>query len=67
MRYEIFGRRTGLRVSELALGTGTFGTGWGHGTEREEAKRIFDGYVEVGGKRELLDFPAIPVAYVLYL
>jgi hypothetical protein len=41
---------------------GNFGTGWGHGTDREEAKRIFDGYVEVGGKRELLDFPATPVA-----
>ncbi len=49
MRYKIFGRRTGLRVSELALGTGNFGTGWGHGAEREEAKKIFDGYVEAGG------------------
>jgi aryl-alcohol dehydrogenase-like predicted oxidoreductase len=38
-----------LRVSELALGTGNFGTGWGHGAEREEAKHIFDGYVEAGG------------------
>ena len=34
MRYKIFGRRTGLRVSELALGTGNFGTGWSHGAER---------------------------------
>ncbi len=49
MRYKVFGRRTGLRVSELALGTGNFGTGWGHGAEREEAKKIFDGYVEAGG------------------
>jgi aryl-alcohol dehydrogenase-like predicted oxidoreductase len=49
MRYKIFGRRTGLRVSELALGTGNFGTAWGHGAEREEAKAIFDGYVEAGG------------------
>lgn len=49
MRYTTFGRRTGLRVSELALGTGNFGTGWGHGAEREEAKKIFDGYVEAGG------------------
>ena len=24
MRYRIFGRRTGLRVSELALGAGNF-------------------------------------------
>jgi hypothetical protein len=28
MQYRIFGRRTGLQVSELALGTGNFGTGW---------------------------------------
>ncbi len=49
MRYTTFGRRTGLRVSELALGTGNFGTGWGHGAERDEAKKIFDGYVEAGG------------------
>ena len=67
MRYEIFGRRTGLRVSELALGTGNFSIGWSHGAEREEAKGIFDGYVEAGGKRELLDLPAIPVVEVLYL
>lgn len=49
MRYQAFGRRTGLRVSELALGTGNFGTGWGHGAERDEAKQIFDGYLEAGG------------------
>ena len=49
MRYKIFGRRTGLRVSELALGAGNFGTRWGHGAEREEAKKVFDAYVEAGG------------------
>ncbi len=49
MRYKIFGRRTGLRVAELALGAGNFGTGWGHGAERDEARRIFDGYAEAGG------------------
>jgi len=49
MRYMTFGRNTGLRVSELALGTGNFGTGWGYGTERDEARRVFDGYVEAGG------------------
>jgi hypothetical protein len=27
MRYKIFGRRTGLRVSELALGAGNFCAG----------------------------------------
>ena len=49
MRYKIFGRRTGLRVSELALGAGNFGTGWGHGAEPGEARRMFDRYAEAGG------------------
>ena len=49
MRYRIFGRRTGLRVAELALGAGNFGTRWGHGAERAQAKQVFDAYVEVGG------------------
>ena len=26
-----FGRRNGLRVLQLSLGTGNFGTGWGYG------------------------------------
>jgi aryl-alcohol dehydrogenase-like predicted oxidoreductase len=49
MRYKIFGRHTGLRVSEFSLGTGMFGTKWGYGSEREESRRIFDGYAEAGG------------------
>ena len=49
MRYEIFGRRTGLRVSQLALGAANFGTRWGYGAERQDAKRVFDAYVEAGG------------------
>ena len=49
MKYKIFGRRTGLRVSELALGAANFGTRWGHGAERSEAKKVFDGYAEAGG------------------
>lgn len=49
MRYTTFGRRTGLRVSQYALGTGNFGTGWGAGASRAEAKAIFDRFVEAGG------------------
>jgi len=49
MQYKNFGRRAGWRVSEAALGTGNFGTGWGHGAERDEARSIFDGYLEAGG------------------
>ncbi|WP_250467815.1 aldo/keto reductase [Caballeronia sp. GAFFF2] len=48
MRYRIFGS-TGLKVSSLALGTGNFGTGWGYGSERDEAKTVFDTYRAAGG------------------
>jgi aryl-alcohol dehydrogenase-like predicted oxidoreductase len=49
MQYATFGRRTGLRVSELSLGTGNFGTAWGYGSEREDARAVFDAYVAAGG------------------
>jgi aryl-alcohol dehydrogenase-like predicted oxidoreductase len=49
VRYQVFGRHTGLRVSELVLGTGTFGTRWGYGSEPDEARRILDAYAEAGG------------------
>ena len=49
MRYKVFGRHTGLRVSELVLGTGVFGTRWGHGADPDEARRILDAYAEAGG------------------
>lgn len=46
--YRLLGR-SGLRVSPLALGTATFGTEWGWGAERNEARKLFDLYVERGG------------------
>lgn len=49
MRYKLFGRHTGLRVSELVLGTSNFGTRWGHGTELSDARRILDTYADAGG------------------
>lgn len=49
MRYEVFGRHTGLRVSELVLGAGNFGTRWGHGAKPDEALRMLDRYAEAGG------------------
>lgn len=49
MRYTTFGHRTGLRVSEYALGTANFGTRWGAGAEPDEARRIFDRFAEAGG------------------
>ena len=49
MQYTTFGRTTGLRVSELALGAGTFGTRAAAGTEPDEARRIVDRFEEAGG------------------
>jgi len=49
MKYQIFGQKSGLRVSNLALGTGNFGTVWPFGSTKEEAKLVFDRYAEAGG------------------
>ena len=48
MRYKLLGK-SGLRVSEMALGTMTFGETWGWGASKEESQKIFDGYAEAGG------------------
>ncbi len=48
MRYKLLGR-SGLRVSELALGTMTFGPDWGWGADADESRRIFARYDEAGG------------------
>ena len=48
MRYKLLGR-TGLRVSELALGTMTFGPDWGWGAEADVCRAMFDAYAEAGG------------------
>lgn len=48
MKYTVFGK-TGLQVSQVALGTGNFGTGWGHGADPDIAEAIFNAYSEAGG------------------
>jgi aryl-alcohol dehydrogenase-like predicted oxidoreductase len=48
MRYKLLGK-SGLRVSELALGTMTFGEEWGRGAPRDECRKIFDRFAEAGG------------------
>jgi aryl-alcohol dehydrogenase-like predicted oxidoreductase len=48
MRYKLLGR-SGLRVSELCLGTMTFGEEWGWGSSRDESKAIFTAFTEAGG------------------
>lgn len=48
MKYTVFGK-TGLRVSQVSLGTGNFGTGWGHGADPDASKEVFNAYTEAGG------------------
>ncbi|RJG46298.1 aldo/keto reductase [Mesorhizobium sp. DCY119] len=48
MKYTLLGK-TGLRVSQIALGTGNFGTGWGHGANADDSTAIFNAYAEAGG------------------
>jgi aryl-alcohol dehydrogenase-like predicted oxidoreductase len=51
MRYKLLGK-SGLRVSELCLGTMTFGQDWGSmlaGASKEESRKIFDLFGEAGG------------------
>lgn len=48
MRYKLLGN-SGLRVSELALGTMTFGEDWGWGASKADSQKIFDAYAEAGG------------------
>jgi aryl-alcohol dehydrogenase-like predicted oxidoreductase len=48
MRYRLLGR-SGLRVSELCLGTMTFGTEWGWGADEAECGRIVDAFADAGG------------------
>jgi aryl-alcohol dehydrogenase-like predicted oxidoreductase len=48
MKYRLLGN-SGLRVSEAALGTMTFGDDWGWGAAKEESKKVYDTFREVGG------------------
>jgi aryl-alcohol dehydrogenase-like predicted oxidoreductase len=48
MKFKLLGK-SGLRVSELNLGTMTFGEDWGWGSSKEVAKQVFQRYTEAGG------------------
>jgi aryl-alcohol dehydrogenase-like predicted oxidoreductase len=48
MRYKLFGR-SGLRVSEVALGTMTFGKESGWGADKDGSRAMFDAFVKAGG------------------
>jgi len=48
MKYRLYGN-SGLRVSEISLGTMTFGEDWGWGSSKDEARKIYDAYRAAGG------------------
>jgi aryl-alcohol dehydrogenase-like predicted oxidoreductase len=48
MRFKLLGN-SGLKVSELCLGTMTFGDDWGWGATGDECRRMFDVFAERGG------------------
>jgi hypothetical protein len=47
MRYKLLGP-SGLRVSELCLGTMSFGEAWGFGADERESHRILGEFAEAG-------------------
>ena len=48
LRYRLFGP-TGLRVSEICLGTMSFGEDWGFGADPATSHAVLDAYAEAGG------------------
>ncbi len=48
MRYTLLGD-SGLRVSEISLGTMTFGPDWGFGADAPNSRAQFEFYAEAGG------------------
>jgi aryl-alcohol dehydrogenase-like predicted oxidoreductase len=48
VKYRLLGR-SGLRVSEAALGTMTFGDDWGWGSPKAEAQKVYETYRAAGG------------------
>lgn len=48
MKFKLLGK-SGLRVTELCLGTMTFGTEWGWGSDFQSSKEVFDAFCNAGG------------------
>ena len=48
LRYRLLGR-SGLRVSEVCLGTMSFGDQWGFGADEATSHRVLDAFAEAGG------------------
>jgi len=48
LRYRLLGK-SGLRVSEICLGTMSFGDQWGFGADEATSHQVLDAYAEAGG------------------
>ena len=48
MNYQLLGS-SGLRVSDICLGTMTFGEDWGWGASQDTSREMFDAYAAAGG------------------
>ena len=48
MKYKLLGK-SGLKVSELALGAMTFGTEMGFGVDKDESRKVYEAFREEGG------------------
>lgn len=48
LRYRLLGK-SGLRVSEICLGTMSFGEAWGFGADEATSHRVLETYLEAGG------------------
>src|SRR3979411_1223578 len=48
MRYKVLGK-TGVRISEVALGTMPFGEDWGWGASAAVSARMLDLFADAGG------------------
>ncbi len=48
MKYRLLGK-SGLRVSEICLGTMTFGEEWGWGASKNESRKMFNAFTDLGG------------------
>lgn len=48
MQYQLLGK-SGLKVSQLCLGTMGFGTEWGWGLSSEDSHQILKHFVDAGG------------------
>jgi aryl-alcohol dehydrogenase-like predicted oxidoreductase len=48
MKYLLLGN-SGLRVSEICLGTMTFGEDWGWGASRDDARKLYEIFRNAGG------------------